>query len=84
MPTEGNTNCKPSKTSGSCDGGATPQSPGMVRLKTLARLHVWWPTIDSDIEQLVRNCKVTQAKIPLTLDNPWFWPNRPWQRASTR
>ena len=53
-------------------------------MKALVRLHVWWPTLDSDIEQVVRNCKVcltTHSKAPLTLDNPWFWPYRPWQRV---
>ena len=30
--------------------------PGMVRMKSLARLHVWWPSLDPDVEQIVRNC----------------------------
>lgn len=29
---------------------------GIVKTKTLARSYVWWPNIDSDIEQLVKNC----------------------------
>ena len=24
--------------------------PGIVRMKAVARLHVWWPSLDSDIE----------------------------------
>ena len=30
--------------------------PGMARMKSLARLHVWWPNLDGDIEQTVRDC----------------------------
>ena len=29
--------------------------PGIIRVKALPRLHVWWPTLDSDIEHIVRN-----------------------------
>ena len=28
--------------------------PGMARMKSLARLHVWWPSLDHDVEQTVR------------------------------
>ena len=58
--------------------------PGIVRMKALARLHVWWPTLDTDIEQLVRSCKICQTshgKALSTTDNPWIWPHRPWQRV---
>ena len=54
--------------------------PGMVRMKSLARLHVWWPNLDSDIEQTVRDCSDCQAMTPLKVNNPWIWPTRPWQR----
>ena len=30
--------------------------PGMSRMKSLARLHVWWPSIDDDIESFVKAC----------------------------
>ena len=58
--------------------------PGIVRMKALARLHVWWPTLDTDIEHLVRSCEICQTshgKAPSTTDNPWIWPHRPWQRV---
>ncbi|XP_044180075.1 uncharacterized protein K02A2.6-like [Acropora millepora] len=58
--------------------------PGIVRMKALARLHVWWPILDSDIEQIVRNCEVcqtTHGKAPLTSDNRWIWPHRAGQRV---
>ena len=57
--------------------------PGMVRMKSLARLHVWWPNLDSDIEQTVRDCPDCQAnrcKTPSKVNNPWIWPTHPWQR----
>ena len=57
--------------------------PGMVRMKSLVRLHVWWPNLDSSIEQTVRNCFNCQAnrcRAPLKVSNPWIWPTRSWQR----
>ena len=35
--------------------------PGMVRMKGLARAHVWWPNIDQHIEQGVHNCDAYQG-----------------------
>ena len=57
--------------------------PGMTRMKSLARLHVWWPSITADIEQTVQsctNCAVMARdpqKVPL---HSWDFPRRPWQR----
>ena len=54
--------------------------PGIVRMKELARLHIWGPSLDSDIEQLVRSCEICQTshgKAPVTSDNAWIWPHRP-------
>ena len=55
--------------------------PGMTRMKGLARSYVWWPKIDSDIEQTVSTCPVCQkmrsepAKAPV---HPWTFPSQPW------
>jgi len=55
--------------------------PGMARMKSLARMYVWWPGISADIETLVRKCHACQqlqsdpAVAPL---RPWSWPTRPW------
>ena len=52
-------------------------------MKSLARLHVWWPSLDSDIETCVKscvNCAETAndpIKVPL---HQWEFPVRPWQR----
>ena len=57
--------------------------PGIARMKTLARSHVWWPKLDQDIESLVKACPQCQSVrsspsvAPL---HPWSWPSRPWQR----
>ena len=52
--------------------------PGIVQMKTLARLHVWWPSLDTDIGQLVRSCEICQTshgKAAVTSDSPWIWPH---------
>ena len=57
--------------------------PGIVRMKEVARSHVWWPGIDSNIEQLVRSCSDCQRTKPLpgaSPIKPWIWPNAPWVR----
>jgi transposase InsO family protein len=56
---------------------------GIVRMKAIARSHVWWPKLESDIEDIVRQCSscatvaVNPAKAPL---HAWDWPSRPWER----
>ena len=53
--------------------------PGMSRMKSIARMYVWWPNINADIEKSVRLCCECQqvhsspAVAPL---NPWKWPSR--------
>lgn len=34
---------------------------GMVRMKAIAKQYVWWPDIDSDIEEFVRRCFACQS-----------------------
>ena len=57
--------------------------PGIVRMKALARLHIWWPNIDSAIEVMVSNCtncKLKSVNAPSSPVNPWIWPTKPWSR----
>ena len=59
------------------------EHPGVVRMKSIARSHMWWPGIDKQLEELVKSCdrcqsvKSSPAPAPL---HPWIWPSRPWQR----
>ena len=56
---------------------------GVVKMKCIARSHMWWPGMDSAIEKVAKSCEACHeakqgpAKAPL---NPWVWPSRPWQR----
>ena len=56
---------------------------GVVKMKSLARSHVWWPGIDHDIETLAKSCSGCQnvKHVPPSAPiHPWEWPSRPWQR----
>ena len=50
--------------------------PGKSKMKALARSYVWWPGIQTDIENMVNSCPVCQetraspAPAPL---HPWEW-----------
>ncbi|KMQ85654.1 hypothetical protein RF55_15657 [Lasius niger] len=56
---------------------------GMSKMKMTARSYVWWPGINSDIENIANACRIClaerkqPAKVPLT---PWPWPDKPWTR----
>ena len=57
--------------------------PGVGRMKSLARMFIWWPGIDATLEETVRQCAECQQnrsappKAPL---HPWEWPSKPWSR----
>lgn len=56
--------------------------PGMVRMKSLARMHVYWPGLDLQIEHLVESCKCCQSvqSAPPKITVNWEWPTVPWYR----
>ena len=57
--------------------------PGIVKMKALARQHVWWPELDEMIQMKVQRCQNCQDMLPkakAAQDNPWKWPSKPWQR----
>ena len=56
---------------------------GMGRMKSLARSYFWWPHLDSEIEELSRNCVECSAASrnpPKAPAHPWMVPQHPWQR----
>ena len=55
---------------------------GILRMKELARSYLWWPNVDLEIEQTVRNCSSCQQvrKPPAAPLAPWLWPSNPWHR----
>ena len=57
--------------------------PGISQLKALSRSYVWWPGLDSDVEQTVEeysSCQQQQKSPPWAPLHPWEWPDRPWSR----
>ncbi|XP_064459074.1 uncharacterized protein K02A2.6-like [Ornithodoros turicata] len=58
--------------------------PGITRMKTLSRSHVWWPKVSEDIENVVKSCTTCQLtqnamqQVPLV---PWNVATRRWQRV---
>ena len=56
---------------------------GIVKMKGLARSHVWWPGLDQQVEDLVRSCgacQETRNKPPPAPLHPWPWAKLPWER----
>ncbi len=57
--------------------------PGIAQMKALARSYMWWPGLDSDLEQKVKSCTMCQThqKAPPSAPmHPWEWPETPWSR----
>ena len=57
--------------------------PGMARMKSLARCYVWWPSMDQELEQKVKecvHCQLVQNLPPQVPSHPWEWPQCPWAR----
>ena len=58
---------------------------GMSRMKSLARSYVWWPSLDKEIEEVVKQCEACQSwrSKPARIDppHPWIYPQKPWERV---
>uniref|UniRef100_A0A7E4VZN6 RNA-directed DNA polymerase n=1 Tax=Panagrellus redivivus TaxID=6233 RepID=A0A7E4VZN6_PANRE len=56
---------------------------GASRMKALARVHVWYPGIDKDIERVAATCQACAIQSPEPTRvalHPWDVPTRVWQR----
>ena len=53
-------------------------------MKSLARSYIWWPQLNSAIEDIARNCTqcaLVAAAPPLAPAHPWLVPKGPWERV---
>jgi len=56
---------------------------GIVRMKSLARQHFWWPKLDASIEEVTKQCLSCQENAAKPASPPvatWNWPSGPWKR----
>ena len=58
--------------------------PGMSRMKSLSRIHVWFPNIDKEIEKLVKTCETCEKLSNKPNKSPprlWDWLIEPMDRV---
>ena len=58
---------------------------GTVRTKERARLSIYWPGIDNDIDNVIRSCKICQDQLPSNSKKPIMSkpkPSRPFQEIA--
>ena len=53
--------------------------PGCCKMKALARCYIWWPKVDSAIEDVVKHCQ-SRPSPPVAPLHPWEWPSKHWSR----
>lgn len=56
---------------------------GTNKMKALARNHVYWPKIDSEIEEICRNCNacaIHKGRAPTVSKHYWEYPSTVWER----
>ena len=59
--------------------------PGIVGMKSIVRSVIWYPGIDKDVENYVKNCRTCQinrAKPAQNNNIEWPKPKRPWSRLN--
>ena len=55
--------------------------PGIQRMKSIGRSHVWWPGIDQNMVKACTTCQQVKQAPAVAPLHPWIWPSRPWQRV---
>ena len=56
---------------------------GPTKMKSLARMIMWWPKMDESIELKVQKCVMCQSlrpEAPAAPVHPWEFPEKPWYR----
>lgn len=56
----------------------------VVKMKNLSRSYVWWPGLNSDIEQMAKQCcgcQSNQNTPEKAFLHPWEWPSKPMDRV---
>ena len=54
---------------------------GVVKTKQLARHYVWWPSLDANIEVMVKECDICRQCLRSPLQHYTAWPKteKPWE-----
>lgn len=58
---------------------------GITRMKALARSHVWWPGLDSEVEAAAKSCSTCAKNArdpPKSTLHSWEVPHAPWSRLN--
>ena len=58
--------------------------PRICKVESLARSYVWWPNMESTLQNKVRtcnHCQIHRKSPPEAPLHPWEWPSRPWERV---
>ena len=58
--------------------------PGVSAMKSIVRALIWYPGVDSDVTDLVKNCVSCQQALAKPAQNchtQWPQPHRPWSRV---
>ena len=57
---------------------------GITKMKALARSFVYWPKLDSEIEEMTKKCKsciMTSSANAEIKGHTWLTPSKPWERV---
>ena len=52
-------------------------------MKSLAQSYLWWPQLNTELEEMARNCQqccVESPNPPAAPAHPWLVPQNPWER----